>query len=91
MFEADIPMPIEFIQAVSHSLSHFKELPTTLSHIDLMKATTLSEYDPRRFDEVKFVHLRGDRLYTIAYKTLYVYSVSDPTSPVTTYQLGFMF
>jgi hypothetical protein len=34
------------------------------------------------------VHLSGDRLYTGTDKTLYVYSMSDHTSPIATYQLG---
>jgi hypothetical protein len=36
---------------------------------------------------VDFVYLWGDRLYTEADKTLYVYSVSDLTSPSATYPL----
>jgi hypothetical protein len=34
---------------------------------------------------VSFVYLWGDRLYTEADKTLYVYSVTDLTSPSATY------
>ena len=37
---------------------------------------------------VYFVYLSGDRLYTAADLTLYVYSISDHTSPIATYQLG---
>ena len=35
------------------------------------------------------MYLWGDRLYTEADETLYVYSMSDHTSPIATYQLGF--
>ena len=79
--KADIPIPIEFIQPqVSHSLSHLKELSTTLSQIDLPE----SEYN-----RVSFVYLSGDRLYTGGEdETLYVYSMSDHISPIATYQLG---
>jgi hypothetical protein len=31
---------------------------------------------------VKFVHLSGDRLYTYADETLYVYSMSNLTTPI---------
>ena len=34
------------------------------------------------------MYLSGDRLYTAADKTLYVYSMSDFTSPIATYPLG---
>ena len=37
---------------------------------------------------VWFVYLWGDRLYTEADKTLFVYSFSDFTSPSATYPLG---
>jgi hypothetical protein len=36
---------------------------------------------------VNFVLLSGDRLYTHADNTLYVYSMSDFTSPIATYHL----
>jgi hypothetical protein len=36
---------------------------------------------------VSFVYLSGDRLYTAGDKTLYVYSMSDHTSPIATYPL----
>ena len=75
--KADIPIPIEFTQAVSHSLSLIKHLSTTVSQIDL----------PESFNPVFFVYLSGDRLYTSADWTLYVYSMSDLTSPIDTYQL----
>ena len=73
--EADIPIPIEFTQAVSHSLSLLKYLSTTVSQIDLPK----SDY------RVFFVYLSGERLYTEADETLYVYSMSDHTSPIAIY------
>ena len=65
---------------VSHSLSHLNELFTSFSQIDLPK----SEYI------VFFVYLSGDRLYTAADETLFVYSMSDHTSPIATYRLGGM-
>jgi len=37
---------------------------------------------------VKFVHLSGDRLYTYADETLYVYSMSDFKTPIDTKQLS---
>jgi hypothetical protein len=47
---------------------------------------------PESTEEVWFVYLWGDRLYTEADKTLYVYSVDDLTSPSATYpKLGFCF
>jgi len=58
------------------ALNHLKELPSTVSQIDLPKGY------------VCFVYLSGDRLYTAGDETLYVYSVSDHTSPIATYQLG---
>jgi hypothetical protein len=70
-----------FIAALSLSedaLNHLKELPATVSQIDL----------PESYKAVAFVYLSGDRLYTAADKTLYVYSMSDHTSPIATYQLG---
>ena len=42
---------------------------------------------PKSDERVFFVHLSGDRLYTEADKTLYVYSVSDLTLPICTYPL----
>ena len=60
------------------ALNHLKELPATVSQIDL----------PESYDKVYFVYLSGDRLYTAADKTMYVYSMSDHTSPIATYQLS---
>ena len=42
---------------------------------------------PERGDTVCFVYLSGHRLYTVADKTLYVYSMSDHTYPIATYRL----
>jgi hypothetical protein len=39
-------------------------------------------------DDVYFVYLNGDRLYTERGKNLYVYSLSDLYSPIATYPLG---
>ena len=60
------------------ALNHLKELPATVSQIDLTESYRL----------VFFVYLSGDRLYTAAGESLYVYSMSDHTSPIATYQLG---
>ena len=57
---------------------NLKELPTTVSQIELPE----SEYI------VRFVYLSGDRLYTAADENLYVYSLSDHTTPLFTYQVG---
>ena len=43
---------------------------------------------PESVNVVDFVYLWGDRLYTEADKTLYVYSVTDLTSPSATYPLS---
>jgi hypothetical protein len=44
---------------------------------------------PKSRDEVFFVYLSGDRLYTAGGDyTLYVYSKSDHRSPIATYPLG---
>jgi hypothetical protein len=77
--EADIPIPIAFTQAVSNSLSLIKHLSTINSQIDLPDS---------KYNRVFFVYLSGDRFYTAgADKTLYVYSMSDQTSHIATYQL----
>jgi hypothetical protein len=60
------------------ALKHFKDLPSTVSQIDLPNG----EY------QESFVYLSGDRLYTARDETLYVYSMSDHTSPIATYQLS---
>jgi hypothetical protein len=44
--------------------------------------------EPAGDDKVYFVYLNGDRLYTERGKNLYVYSLSDPSSPIATYPLG---
>ena len=43
---------------------------------------------PEGGNQVFFVYLSEDRLYTEADKTLYVYSMSDLRSPIATYPLG---
>ena len=43
---------------------------------------------PENTGPLHFVHLSGDRLYTTANETLYVYSMIEFTSPTATYQLG---
>ena len=63
---------------VSDAVSNMKELPCGISLIDLPEST----------NGVDFVYLSGDRLYTEADETLYVYSVGDLTSPSATYPLG---
>ena len=60
------------------ALNHLKDLPYTVSQINL----------PESYQQVWFVYLSEDRLYTAADETLYVYSMSDHTSPIATYQLG---
>jgi hypothetical protein len=42
---------------------------------------------PETTEKLSFVYLWGDRLYTEANKTLYVYSLSNFTSPSATYPL----
>ena len=44
--------------------------------------------EPAGDDKVYFVYLNGYRLYTERGKNLYVYSLSDPSSPIATYPLG---
>ena len=39
-------------------------------------------------DKVYFVYLNGDRLYTEIDWNMYVYSLSDLSSPIATYPLG---
>jgi hypothetical protein len=74
-FIVDLPYSLE--DAVSYSLLHHKKLTSTISQLDLSAG-----------DEVLFVYLDGDRLYTERSKNLYVYSFSDPSSPIATYHLG---
>ena len=44
--------------------------------------------EPAGNDDVCFVYLNGDRLYTERGENLYVYSLSDLYSPIATYPLG---
>ena len=60
---------------VSHSLLHRNELPCTITQIDL----------PPHTSNIWFVYLSGDKLYTAADKTLYVYLVRNNKSPIATY------
>ena len=43
---------------------------------------------PETCDEISFVYLKGDRLYTADDETLYVFSMSDLTSSIATYPVG---
>jgi hypothetical protein len=43
---------------------------------------------PESDNVVRFVYLSGDRLYKAADETLFVYSMSERTSPIATYPLG---
>jgi hypothetical protein len=63
---------------VAKSISEIKELPSTISQIDL------NESDAK----VWLVYQWGDRLYTEVNKTLYVYELGDLTSSPATYPLG---
>jgi hypothetical protein len=74
-FKVDLP---SLEDAVSYSLLHHNELTSTISQVDL----------PAGNDEVSFVYLNGDRLYTERGKNLYVYSLSHLYSPIATYPLG---
>ena len=76
-FTEDLPYSLEDFR-VSYSLLHHKELTSTISQVDL----------PAGDDRVLFVYLNGDRLYTEIVKNLYVYSLSDLSSPIATYPLG---
>ena len=57
------------------ALEHIEKLTCTITCVDL----------PETGFEVNFVLLSGDRLYTAADITLYVYLASDFTSPIATY------
>ena len=62
------------------ALSHITDLPRTISMIDL----------PESDGSVHFVLLSGggDRLYTVADKSLLVYSLSEFASPLASYPIG---
>jgi hypothetical protein len=66
----------DFEDRVSRFLMHRKKLPCTISQVDLTTSGL-----------VHFVYLSGDKLYTAADSTLYVYLMSDITSPIATYSL----
>jgi hypothetical protein len=57
-FKADLPS----LEDVSYSLLHHEELTSTISQVE-----------PAGDDYVFFVHLNGDRLYTVRGENLYVY------------------
>ena len=57
-------------------MDHIELMPFTISQIDLT-------------GHVYFVLLRGDRLYTAAGMTLYVYSAKELTHPIATYLLDY--
>ena len=69
------PDVTSLIVHVPEYVSKIEEFPSGISLIDLPE----SKYG------VSFVYLWGDRLYTEADKTLYVYSVDDLTSPSASY------
>ena len=48
----------------------------------------VSQLDLPRSSYVFCVYLSGDKLYTAVGKTLYVYLVSDITTPIATYSLS---
>jgi hypothetical protein len=56
-----------------------------LDHIELMPFTISQIHLP---GYVYFVLLRGDRLYTAAGMTLYVYSAKELTHPIATYPIN---
>jgi hypothetical protein len=58
------------------AFEHIDELPCTISKFDLPS---------NDYHGLNFVLLSKDRLYTMADKTLYVFSVSDITSPIATF------
>jgi hypothetical protein len=68
----------DFEDRVSRSLLHRNDLPCTTSQVDL----------PLDRDYVYFVCLSEEKLFTAAAKTLYVYLLSDTTSPISTYSLS---
>ena len=75
-FKVDLPYSLEDLR-VSYSLLHHKELAPSISQVDLPGD-----------DDVLFVYLNGDKLYTERSNNLYVYSLSDLSSPIATYPLG---
>jgi hypothetical protein len=68
----------DFEDRVSQSLLHRNKVPYKTSKVDL----------PLGNDNVNFVYLSGDKLYTEKDKTLYVYLIRDTTSPIATYSLS---
>jgi hypothetical protein len=74
-FEVDLP--ISPLKDVSYSLLHHKELKYTKYQLE-----------PAGDDSIYFVYLNGERVYTERGENLYVYSLSNPSSPIATYLLG---
>ena len=66
-------------ERVSHSLLHRNDLPCTTSQAEIPDLET---------GYVSFVCLNGEKLFTAEGRTLYVYLVSDTTSPIATYSLS---
>ena len=60
------------------ALEHIEQLPRTISVFELPGIS---------YEEAHFLLLSGDRLYTTAQETLHVFSMSDFTSPIATYEL----
>ena len=70
-----------FMAAISLSedaLEHIDQLPNTISKFELPGID---------YGYVNFLLLSGDRMYTSADKILFVFSVSDLSSPIATYDL----
>ena len=66
----------EFIS--EDSLLHIEDLPCKIAQVNF----------PEKGDnEISFVHLYGDRLYLGSGETLYIYSVTDYTSPIARYPI----
>jgi hypothetical protein len=63
---------------VSHSLKHIEEFKCQISPIDL----------PESDFQVSFIQIFEGRFYLEANKTLFVYSMSDTTSPIDSYPIG---
>jgi hypothetical protein len=62
---------------VSHSLLHRNDLPFTTSQVDLPESGILY-----------FLYLSGEKMYSAAARTLYVYLLSEITSLIATYSLS---
>ena len=60
------------------AIKHLQDLPSTVSQIDLSESR----------NQVFYVYLSGDILYTAIDKILYVYSMNVQISPIASYQLA---